>query len=189
MSDRITIRQLLFLASITATDGAKCRINPSWDFNGVFAVGGGVGLSRIIFFRCMKEFFHAAAVSYFPISGWQKRNPGRKSKIRHSALVAQASRSVPLIACASFRSSYAVFQWHTVRKFYDSTSHFCQSTSMLSDASRSVMTSSRARKYQSVPPPPVSVSIAAVSFKTLTLALSEAIDAPAPVRSLEVRDT
>jgi len=62
------------------------------------------------------------------------------------------------------------------------------STSTLSAAKRSVITSSTARKYQSVPPPPESVSMAGKSLSTVTFALSEAVDAPTPARSFAMRD-
>lgn len=61
------------------------------------------------------------------------------------------------------------------------------STSMISPANKSVMRSSKARKYQSVPVPPVSESCSPLSFSTLVFAFRETTGLLTPARRLATR--
>ena len=64
---------------------------------------------------------------------------------------------------------------------------FSYRTSMVSPANRSVITSLTARKYQSVPVPPVSTSSSPASLTTLVLAFRETSGLSTPARRLTIR--
>ena len=60
-------------------------------------------------------------------------------------------------------------------------------TSRISPVTKPVTTSSKARKYQSVPFPPTRESSSPASFSTLTFAFKETAGAPTPARRLLIR--
>lgn len=167
-------------------EGVKCRLHQAGDFQKIFAVGGRTGLSGGGLIPFHDRIPSRSCSSIVPEYRLAQTQPGRKSEKRHRAVIVSTSRPVLWSLLVVPAAAIQYFSG-TVRQIYDSTPRVCQSTSTLSAVRRSVMTSSRARKYQSELPPPTRVSISVVSFNTLTFALSDTADGPTPARRFDMR--
>ena len=151
------------------------------------AVRGRIGLNRIGFIPWHGRILSRSSNSIFPDFRLAQTQLRKEMRDTSSCFGRKRFTSSPFDRLCSFPPQRCGISDNTVSLVHVSTSSFCHSTSVLSAVRRSVMTSSRARKYQSEPLAPERVSISTVSVNTLTFALSDTTEAPTPERRFDMR--